>query len=320
MEFIPETIFLIGHGSRDPEGSAEFEEMVRRMAARHAERSVVHGFLEFARPNIPAAVDQAVSRGVRSLLAVPVMLLDAGHAMRDIPGALAAARRRHPDLVIRYGDHLGFHPNMMAGLIKVLRDAGEDPMAERPGRGLLLVGRGSSDPVANSNFYKFSRLVWERTRFETVENAFIGITRPTLREGLERCRQIGLSHVVVAPYFLFTGALYKKIAAITKDFFEQYPGQSWSLTRYFGLESLVLDAVADRIADGLAGRHRAYRDEWMRNPEGIRYARHGHDHHHQAGHDHDHHPHHDHDHNHPRIESGQHREQPAAADGKTGGA
>lgn len=281
-----EAIFLVGHGSRDAQGAAEFEEMVRQVERRWPERRVFYGFLEFAHPSIIEAVNHAVKQGISRLYAVPVMLLDAGHATHDIPEVLKMAQAQHPGLDIDYGDHLGFHPNLMDALLKVLQDAGEDPMEEKAGRGLLLVGRGSSDPVANANFYKFSRLVWERTRFETVENAFVGITQPLLEEGLERCVKLGLKHVVVAPYFLFTGALYKKIANLTAQFGTERPHISWNITQYFGLEPVVLQAVSDRVQDVMNDHHHAYQDAWMRHPPTIRYTPHTHSHAQQHAHSH----------------------------------
>lgn len=282
-----EAVLLVGHGSRDPEGSHEFEEMAAAIRQRVGERlPLYHGFLEFARPTIAQGIAQAVGDGATTLYAVPVLLLDAGHAIHDIPHALAEGVRPYAGVKISYGDHLGFHPGMMSAVVNALKEAGEEPEASHPGRGLLLVGRGSSDPVANSNFYKFSRMLWERTGYEVVENAFIGLTQPSLPQGLARCRALGLKSVVVVPYFLFTGALYKRIVHIAEEFFADNPSMSGRVTRYFGLQEVVLNAVTDRVEDLLASRRRPYDDEWMRTG-GVRYATaaggHAHSHHHHRG-------------------------------------
>lgn len=48
---------------------------------------------------------------------------------------------------------------------------------------ILVMGRGGSDPDANSDFYKLTRLLWERTAYKSVEGCFIAIAKPSLPEG-----------------------------------------------------------------------------------------------------------------------------------------
>lgn len=277
---VKEAILLIGHGSQDPEGSGEYRAMVQEVSRKLGASvpRIEHAFLEFAPPTIFDAIGRLVEEGVNRIFAVPVMLLDAGHRMLDIPHELSHAMAHYPGLDIRYGDHLGFHQNMMQVVIRRLRNVPKHLTEET---GVLLVGRGSSDPVANSNFYKFSRMVWESLSYPWVENGFIGITRPSLPEGLTRTINLGAKTIVVAPYFLFTGKLYKRIVETVKDFRRQYPERTFYVTQYFGLERDVIDVVAERITDVLQGRSTAYHDDWMRGLAEHRYgARAEHSHHH----------------------------------------
>lgn len=293
-------ILLIGHGSQDPEGAEGFRQMAKAMAERMREREerVDYCFLEFAEPDIQTEVDRLTHQGVSRITAVPVMLLDAGHAMADIPAELARARQRHPTIRFDYGEHLGFHPKLMQVLLKQLTAVGEAPENLNDHTLILMVGRGSSDPVANSNFYKWARMLWERTGYRAVDSAFIGITRPTLPEGLDRAVTSGAKNVVVLPYFLFTGTLYKRIAETVSTYQARYPTIQFRLTRYFGLEPLLLDVVAERVEEALVGRASAYADDWMRPLAEIRYGPRrrsssqgslGHGHHHGQGpHRHEH--------------------------------
>ena len=41
---------------------------------------------------------------------------------------------------------------------------------------ILLIGRGGSDADANSDFYKITRLLWEKLNVKWVESAFMGVT------------------------------------------------------------------------------------------------------------------------------------------------
>lgn len=292
-------VLLIGHGSQDPEGAEGFRQMAKAMAERMAgrEERVDHCFLEFAAPNIQEGVDRLSHQGVSRITAVPVMLLDAGHAMVDIPAELTRARQRHPAIRFDYGEHLGFHPKLMQVLLKQLAAVGEAPEDLNDQTVILMVGRGSSDPVANSNFCKWARMLWERTGYRAVDSAFIGITRPTLPEGLDRAVVSGAKTVVVLPYFLFTGTLYKRIAETVSAYQVRYPAMKFRLTRHFGLEPLLLDVVEERVEEALSGHANAYADDWMRPLAEGRYGprrrpftqgTHTHGHHGHAPHRHAH--------------------------------
>ncbi len=82
---------------------------------------------------------------------------------------------------------------------------------------MLVVGRGSTDPDANAEMYKTTRLVWEthqagRWRVALAETAFVSLARPDVAEGLDRCRRLGMRRIVVARYFLFPGVLPDRVA------------------------------------------------------------------------------------------------------------
>ena len=174
-------LLVVGHGSIDPAGSAAFNALTSRLAARLAAEAVdvAGGFIELSRPPLSAAVDHLTASGHRHLVAVPMMLASAGHAKGDIPAALARERARHPTLTFSYGRPLGPHPTLLAVLTEriaaVLGSArrlgnGSGPSAAPPAGGavgdggtaaVLLAGRGSTDPDANAETYKTARLLWE---------------------------------------------------------------------------------------------------------------------------------------------------------------
>ncbi|MCK9910529.1 hypothetical protein MXD81_15390, partial [Microbacteriaceae bacterium K1510] len=99
-----------------------------------------------------------------------------------------------------------------------LREAGVDASVESEEMALLVVGRGSSDPDANSDLFKMSRLFWERLKVRWVETAFIGVTSPLFEEGVERCLNLGAREIIVLPYFLFTGVLIKRMEEMLQEF------------------------------------------------------------------------------------------------------
>src|SRR5690606_14489953 len=117
---------------------------------------VESGFLEFATPVIRDGLDALIGRGVTKILAIPGMLFAAGHVKNDVPSVLNAYAARHPGVEILLGRDLGLDP-------KLVRAAGERVQAALDAAGddvprhetmLVVIGRGTSDPDANSNVSK----------------------------------------------------------------------------------------------------------------------------------------------------------------------
>ena len=77
------SLLLVGHGSRSKAGVDaywEFAEVLRREAG---DLDVGCGFIELAEPDLDTAVDRLVSGGASSVVAVPLVLLGAGHLKND---------------------------------------------------------------------------------------------------------------------------------------------------------------------------------------------------------------------------------------------
>jgi sirohydrochlorin cobaltochelatase len=226
-------LLLVGHGTRDEGGAAEFGRFVERLRGR-LPVDVAGGFIELSPPPLTDAVADLYAAGHRRAAAVPLVLVAAGHAKGDIPAALARERERHPGLSYAYGRPLGPHPTLLR-LLEERLDAVLDP-AERDGTAVLLVGRGSTDPDANAEVCKVARLLWEGRGLSMVEPAFVSLARPGVPEGIERCRRLGAARVVVLPYFLFPGVLPDRVVAEAKE--QQ------------GVEVRCADVIGD--CDGLA--------------------------------------------------------------------
>ena len=72
-------VLLCGHGSRDPEAIAEFEEAAAALRPHLAPADFATGYLEFARPTIGEGLTQLAAGGARRILAIPAMLFAASH-------------------------------------------------------------------------------------------------------------------------------------------------------------------------------------------------------------------------------------------------
>ena len=292
-------LLIVGHGSRDPRGAEEFHELVRLVRERSPGLPIEGGFIELSRPPISECVNKLVEGKTKRISAVPLMLLAAGHSKDDIPATLVREGLAHPDVDFGYGRALGLRPELLELMDE--RISAAIPEGEKDEWSVLVVGRGSSDPDANSDLFKASRLFQEGRPYETVETAFISMTPPKVREGLERLRKLGAKKVAVFSYFLFTGVLEERIREQSEEFAAENPGIELRYAGYFGPDVRVADVILERYREAVRGDIRMNCDvcvhrvalpgfeEKVGAPATPHYHpdEDGHDH----GHDHGHHHH-----------------------------
>ncbi|MDP2622156.1 MAG: sirohydrochlorin chelatase [Hyphomicrobiales bacterium] len=248
-------VLVCGHGSRDSDAVAEFAALVGALKTRLAQVPLAHGYLEFATPIIGDGLDRLRDGGVTRILAVPGMLFAAGHAKNDIPALLNDYAARHPGLRIDYGRELGIDAKMLgaaaARIQEALARAGDAvPVPETL---LLVVGRGASDPDANSNVAKVMRMLWEGLGFGWGETAYSGVTFPLVRPALERAARLGFKRIVVFPYFLFIGVLVNRIYAHTDEVAALHPKIEFVKAPYLGDHELVVETFIERVHETLNG-------------------------------------------------------------------
>jgi sirohydrochlorin cobaltochelatase len=244
-------LLVVGHGSRDPRGAREFHELVALVRERDPALAVEGGFIELSRPPISECVSRLVGSGARRIAAVPLMLLAAGHAKDDIPATLVREKTSHPGIDFGYGRALGIRPELLELMDE--RISAAVPEEEREETAVLVVGRGSSDPDANSDLAKISRLFYEGRSYPTVETAYVSMTPPNVSEGLERLKKLGARRIAVFSYFLFTGILEERIRGQSEEFAAANPGVAVSYAGYFGPHEKVVDLLLERYHEAVRG-------------------------------------------------------------------
>src|SRR3954471_5614781 len=145
-------VLLCGHGSRDPEAITEFEQAAAALRARLAGRAFAPGHLEFARPTIGAALTELHAGGAARILAIPGMLFAASHVKNDLPWEMNSFMAANPGVEVRLGPDLAIDPKLLAAAAD--RIAAVVPPEQRADTLLVVVGRGTNDPDANSNIAK----------------------------------------------------------------------------------------------------------------------------------------------------------------------
>ena len=311
-------VMVCGHGSRDPEAIREFERLAGALRTRLEEHDVETGYLEFARPIIREGLDALKRKGARRIVAVPGMLFAAAHVKNDLPWEINSFAAENPGIEVRFGRELGIEP-------KLLRAAADriEPVlgkAKREETLLLVVGRGTNDPDANSNIAKVARMLSEGMGFGWTEVAFSGVAHPRTDAALRRAARLGFPRIVVFPYFLFTGVLVKRIYEAADRVATELPGVEIVKAPYLNDHPLVLDCFADRVREtedgapamncqlckyrtqilGYEAEAGAPQEAHHHHVRGVGVEGHDHDHHHHDG---DHHPHHHHHHGHSPRET-----------------
>ncbi len=253
-------IMVCGHGSRNQNAMKEFAKVAGGLKEKFPDMPVEYGYLEFCNPVISHGLDQLRAQGVTKVLAVPGMLFAAGHAKNDIPSVLNTYQAQNPGMEIIYGRELGID-------LKMIRAAGERVMeamarADREGELvpphetlLMVVGRGASDPDANSNAAKVMRMIWEGLGFGWGETCYSGVTFPLVEPGLEHAAKLGYRRIVVFPYFLFTGVLVKRIFSYTDDVAARHKDIQFVKASYLNDHPLVIDTFVDRVNEILEGQN-----------------------------------------------------------------
>lgn len=289
-------ILFVGHGSKDREGNDQVRQFIEEMRKNWDDTLLVQTcFLEFERPTVNQGIDVCVEKGADHIVIIPIMLLQAGHSKIHIPAAIDEAKKKYPFVQFTYGRPIGVHEETFEILKTRLTEVEENLDHPESDTAVLLLGRGGSDPDANSDLYKIARLLWEKTNFKIVEPAFMGVTDPLVDEGIERCIKLGAKKVIILPYFLFTGILIKRLEEMKGSFQNQYSGVEIKLAGYFGYHPRLQTILKERVEE-------AFHDDVKMNCDTCQYRlnamehvhHHHHDHEHDHDHDHDHHQHHEH--------------------------
>lgn len=311
-------VIVCGHGSRDESAVHEFQSVAEGLRSRLPDYDIDYGFLEFATPIIRTGLDALRARGNKRILAVPGMLFAAGHAKNDIPSVLNTYQAQNDSVEILYGRELGIDPKMInaAGsrIVEALDSAGGSVPREETL--LVVVGRGASDPDANSNVSKITRMLWEGLGLGWAETVYSGVTFPLVEPGLEHATRLGFKRIVVFPYFLFTGVLVKRIYGYMDKVAARHPDIEFVKAGYLNDHPLVLDTFAERALEILSGGNTMncqlckYREQVLGFEDQVGLVQESHHHHveginaggtdqpHDHGHSHDHDHGHDHSHGH----------------------
>jgi sirohydrochlorin cobaltochelatase len=296
---------ICGHGSRDTAAVAEFNTLAGHMRERFPEHDVESGFLEFATPIIRDGLEKLKERGAERIICLPGMLFAAGHVKNDVPSEVNDFATTNPAIDVRMARDLAIDPRLLKAAAERLEAAESSAPSDisREDTLLMVVGRGTNDPDANSNVSKVARMLWEGMGFGWAEVSYSGVAYPLVDAGLARAVRLGYRRIIVFPYFLFTGILVRRIYDWTDAAEADHPDVEFLKAGYLNDHPLLIDVFADRVTETLAGNGAnamncqlcKYREQIIGHEAAVGTPQAGHHHHVRGvgtdGHSHDHHHH-----------------------------
>lgn len=248
-------LLVVGHGTADEVGAAETRQVAAHAAGLLPGVPVELGFLELVSPTIHDAVARLAARGCREVMAAPLLLFTAGHALRDVPEALAAAvtalgMRAHQAAA------LGLHPEIvrLARTRRAETLAGIRPTAPAATR-LLMVGRGSSDPTAPAQLMEFARATLADDACvgaAGLDLGFVAAAEPPLAAAITAICALPpgrVQRIVVQPHLLFRGHVEERVTEEVARGRAARPDLEWLQVPRLGGAEPVARAVVDRATD-----------------------------------------------------------------------
>jgi len=276
------TILLIGHGSRAETGNQEVESFASQWREKNPHWNIEVCFIEFADVLLKEGLAKAAA-GAKRVIAVPLILNAAAHVKLEIPEAIDEARTDFPEVTFIYAKHLGVTEEIRAVMHRRLNHVVHQLKHPDPKTtGVILLGRGSSDMVANSEVAKLARQIFEKSEHDLVEIAFTGITYPRLETVVQRQVRLGMMQVIVLPYYLFDGRLIQRIKEQVEVLEGQYPQVRFGQGDYIGFEAEIFQLMNQRVTSCLEDTPSS-----MMECDGCPYKEAspgGHHHHHETEH------------------------------------
>ncbi|WP_330232377.1 sirohydrochlorin chelatase [Nocardia sp. NBC_00508] len=206
----PPALIAVAHGSRDPRSAATVSAVVAAVAAARPDIEVRTAFLDLTAPSVEQVVDSLAAQGHTHAVVTPLLLGSAFHARVDLPGLLAAAGARNPQLRLTQADVLGADALLIGALRdRVLAACDIDHTSANRRIGVALAAVGSSSAAANARTAEVAARLAARTGWLT--QICFATTEPSVAEAISRLHARGADHVLVAPWFLAPGLLTDRL-------------------------------------------------------------------------------------------------------------
>jgi sirohydrochlorin cobaltochelatase len=241
-------LLLVGHGTRDEAGLAEFAQTAQRVAALSPDFVVATAFLELAEPGIAEAIDRLAASGVEELVVAPLLLFAAGHAKRDIPAALQVAAAKYPHIEFAVTMPLACHPQLLELSAQRVNAVWPKQSFGAQDASLVVVGRGSLDAEATAEMHRYVETLSKHLDCAFYRVAFMAMAQPSLSSVLsDLIASNRRGPIVVLPHLLFQGDLLTQLQQLVQSFQSQHPGLEIRVAAHLGPAAFLAEALCDLV-------------------------------------------------------------------------
>src|SRR5918993_2062156 len=112
--------------------------------------------------------------------------------------------------------------------------------------GIIIVDHGSRRAESNEMLEEVARLFARRFAelYDIVEPAHMELAEPSIATAYANCVKRGATRVVVCPFFLGPGKHWTgDIPRLTAQAAVKYPGTTYHVTPFLGIDELILDLL-----------------------------------------------------------------------------
>ncbi|WP_102692457.1 sirohydrochlorin chelatase [Rummeliibacillus pycnus] len=244
-----QAVIYIAHGTRVQEGVDEARAFVERAKKYIPIKLQEICFLELVEPTIEQTIERCIQKGASEIALVPILLLTANHAKKDIPAIVKPIERKYPHIVFSYGKPFGIHPSLITQIYERIEEQTSDlaPDAE-----ILLIGRGSSDPGVVRDFAEIATRFKLRYGVRHVEIAFLYGNGPKFSSFVEKIVKSPNKQRYIVPYLLFQGLLRKHIEKELEGI------QLVTVCNSLGYGDRVLEVLVERTREAIKALQTSY--------------------------------------------------------------
>lgn len=249
-------ICLIGHGSRNPEGTQEFLTLCEKLRDKKICEIVECGFLEFARPTAAEALSACCRDGIKNIIILPGILFSGEHTQRDVPDTAGEVFRDRPEINLVFAEPLATQPEVMKACQKRIeeREKISPKSISRSETLLMTIGHGSRDTDFNSQVENNLSRLGEKLGFGKTLTFLAGSPLHSLEDMQEKFNPQGFRRVMLLPFFLFTGVWVKRVHALADTFQKKYLDTEFLKASCLNHHDLIVEALIQRARQSVSNK------------------------------------------------------------------
>ena len=113
---------LLAHGSRDPQWSQPFYDLLDTLRMDENDPSISLCFMELTNPLLDEALQSLIKEGIYSISVIPLFFSAGKHLRIDVPSIIENIQKSHPSCEIKLKQPIGTHPKVLEAIQYVLRN------------------------------------------------------------------------------------------------------------------------------------------------------------------------------------------------------